>query len=94
MEAPSPFCLSSDIFPPIHDSTRPTLQKAVAFLFSEIQIYIQTSQTDFVGVQNGLIDIQLNSEDQLKRGPLTPPPSCLLSKKGELISYQLCLPLS
>ena len=34
-------------------------------LFVEIQMYLLTSQDDFVGVQNGLVDIQLNSGDQL-----------------------------
>ena len=33
-------------------------------------MYLPTSQADFVGVQDGLLDIQLKSGDQLKKGPL------------------------
>lgn len=40
-------------------------------LFVDNQIYIPTSQTDFIGViQHGLVDIQLNSGDQVKQCPL------------------------
>ena len=46
--------------------------------FLEIQMYLPLSQADFVGVQDGLVHIQLNSGDQLKKGSLTPPPSFLL----------------
>jgi len=35
-------------------------------LFVEIQMYLFTSQADFMGVQSGLVDIQLNSGDQLE----------------------------
>lgn len=36
-------------------------------LFVDNQIYIPTSQTDFIGViQHGLVDIQLNSGDRVK----------------------------
>jgi len=35
-------------------------------LFVEIQIYLLKSQADFMGVQSGLVDIQLNSGDWLK----------------------------
>jgi len=68
MEAPCTLHLSSDISSQIHDSVPPILQKAVAFLLVEFQIYFLTSQADFVGVQNSLVDIQLNSRDQLKQG--------------------------
>ena len=38
--------------------------------FVEIQMYLPASQADFKGVQDGLVDIQLDSGDQLKKGPL------------------------
>ena len=46
--------------------------------FVEIQVYLPASQADSVGVQNGLVDIQLDSGDQLKKGFPTPLPSFLL----------------
>ena len=70
MEPPSCFCLSSSIshrFMPVHILP---CKKIVAFLLVEVQTYILTSQADFVGIQNDLIDIRLNSSDQMKRGPL------------------------
>ena len=33
-------------------------------------MYLPKSQADFLGVQNGLVDIQLDSGDQMKKGPL------------------------
>ena len=33
-------------------------------------MYLPTSQADPVGVQDGLVDIQLDSGDQLKKGAL------------------------
>jgi len=70
MEAPSLLLLSSDISPWIHNSAPLTLQNAVTFLLVKFQIYILTSQAEFVGIQNGLIDIQLNLRDQMKQGPV------------------------
>ena len=70
METPSSLYLSFNIFLQIHDSTPLTLQKAVIFLLIEFQIYFLTPQAEFVCVQNGFIDIQLNLRDQIKRGPL------------------------
>jgi len=69
MEAACPLRWSSNIPPQIHDSTPPTLQEAVAFLLVEFQIYFLTSQAEFLGVENDLIGIQLNSSYQMKQGP-------------------------
>ena len=38
-------------------------------MFVEMQMYLPMSQADFMGVQDGLIDIQLDSGDQLRKGP-------------------------
>lgn len=70
MEAPSPLHLSSNTSPQIHNFAHCTLQKAVTFLLTEIEIYILTSQADSMGVQTGLMDIQLNSGDWLNWDPL------------------------
>ena len=43
--------------------------------FVEIQMYPPVSQADFVGVQDGLVDIKLHSGDQLKKRSPTPLPS-------------------
>ena len=36
----------------------------------EIQMYLPMSRPDFMGVQHDLVDIQLDSGDQLKKGSL------------------------
>ena len=33
-------------------------------------MYLPMSRADFMGVQDDLVDVQLNSGDQLKKGPL------------------------
>ena len=67
MEAPSPFRLSSGIRPQNHGFLLHTLRPTTRdVLFAEIQMYLLTSQADFVGVQNALVDLQLNSGDWSK----------------------------
>lgn len=65
MEAPSLLHLSSDNSSQIQDSACPTLQKAVTVLVVEIQIYFLTSQAEFMGIQNALIDSQVDSRNQM-----------------------------
>ena len=43
--------------------------------FVEIQMYLLASQADSMDVQAGLVPIQLDSGDRLKKGSPTPPPS-------------------
>ena len=43
--------------------------------FVEIQMYLPASQADSMDVQDGLVPIQLDSGDQLKKGSPTPLPS-------------------
>ena len=43
--------------------------------FVEIQMYLSASQAESMGFQDGLVHIQLDSGDQLKKGTPTPPPS-------------------
>ena len=49
-------------------------------------MYLPVSQADSVGFQDGLVHIQLDSGDQLKKGSPTPPPSfLLLAESGRLL---------
>ena len=41
----------------------------------EIQMYLHVSQADSIGVKDGLVPIQLDLGDQLKKGTPSPPPS-------------------
>ena len=61
MEAPSP----PFIFQFLHkDSQFHTSYFAKShFLLVEFQLYLPTSQAEFVGIQNGLRDIELNSDE-------------------------------
>lgn len=70
MKAFSPLHLSFGISPQIHISAPSTLQKAVTLQIAEFQIYFLIPQVEFMCLQNGLLDIQLNSRGQMKRGLL------------------------
>ena len=80
----SPLSAYLRIFLPKIQAFAPTpLQKVVVFLLVEIEKNLLTSQVEFVCAQNGWIDTQPYSRDQLKREPLL----CLLlvpllSKQG------------
>ena len=63
---PLPFVYLQVFLLKIQCSSPPTLQKVVVFLLVEIEKNLLTSQVEFVCVQNGLIDIQLNSRDLMK----------------------------
>lgn len=67
MEVSSPIHLSSGICLQNHGFPLHTSRPSTAdMLFVEIQIYLLTSDADFLGVQNDLVDSQLNSGDRLK----------------------------
>ena len=44
-------------------------------------MYLPASQADSMGFRDGLVHIQLDSGDQLRKGSPTPPPSFLLLQK-------------
>ena len=80
---PLPFVYLQVFLLKIQCSSPPILQKVVVFLLVEIEKNLLTSQVEFVCAQNGWIDTQPYSRDQLKREPLL----CLLlvpllSKQG------------
>lgn len=63
MEASSPSIYLLTFPPKIQGSALLTSQNVVIFLFVRIQINLQV---EFVCAQNGLVDMLLNSRDQIK----------------------------
>ena len=50
--------------------------------YVEIQVYLPASQSDSVGFQDGLVDIQLDLGPAEKRSPTPPPSFLLLAESG------------
>ena len=52
-------------------------------------MYLPVSQADFVGVQAGLVDIQLNSGPAEKGSFIPPPPFLLLAESGRFSLHRV-----